>query len=54
MFHRLRMSMNGPSCPKAAAAALKPIGRARVDTKIEDAIIASLASGKGILNTAPE
>jgi DNA invertase Pin-like site-specific DNA recombinase len=32
----------------------KPIGRARVDPKIEDAIRASLASGKGILKTARE
>jgi DNA invertase Pin-like site-specific DNA recombinase len=32
----------------------KPIGRARVDAKIEDAIRASLASGKGILKTARE
>jgi hypothetical protein len=32
----------------------KPIGRAWVDPKIEDAIRASLASGKGILKTARE
>jgi DNA invertase Pin-like site-specific DNA recombinase len=32
----------------------KPIGRARVDPKIEDAIRRSLASGKGILKTARE
>jgi DNA invertase Pin-like site-specific DNA recombinase len=32
----------------------KPIGRARVDQKIENAIRASLASGKGILKTARE
>ena len=32
----------------------KPIGRARVDPKIEDAIRASLASGKGIFKTARE
>jgi hypothetical protein len=32
----------------------KPIGRARVDPKIEDAIRASLAGGKGILKTARE
>jgi DNA invertase Pin-like site-specific DNA recombinase len=32
----------------------RPIGRARVDPKIEDAIRASLASGKGILKTARE
>src|ERR1700746_1458679 len=32
----------------------KPIGRARVDPKIEDAIRTSLASGKGILKTARE
>jgi DNA invertase Pin-like site-specific DNA recombinase len=32
----------------------KPIGRARVDPKIEDAIRASLAGGKGILKTALE
>jgi DNA invertase Pin-like site-specific DNA recombinase len=31
-----------------------PIGRARVDPKIEDAIRASLAGGKGILKTARE
>jgi hypothetical protein len=32
----------------------KPIGRARVDPKIEDATRASLTSGKGILKTARE
>jgi DNA invertase Pin-like site-specific DNA recombinase len=32
----------------------KPIGRARVSRKIEEAIAASLASGKGILKTARE
>jgi DNA invertase Pin-like site-specific DNA recombinase len=32
----------------------KPIGRARIDPKTEDAIRASLASGKGILKTARE
>ena len=30
----------------------KPIGRARVDPKMEDTIRALLASGKGILKTA--
>jgi len=32
----------------------KPIGRARIDPKVENAIRASLASGKGILKTARE
>ena len=32
----------------------KPIGRARVDSKIEDAIRASLVGGRGILKTARE
>jgi DNA invertase Pin-like site-specific DNA recombinase len=32
----------------------KPIGRARVDPKVEDAIRALLASGKGILKTSRE
>ena len=32
----------------------KPIGRARIGPKVEDAIRASLASGKGILKTARE
>jgi hypothetical protein len=32
----------------------RPIGRARVDPKVENAIRVSLASGKGILKTARE
>jgi DNA invertase Pin-like site-specific DNA recombinase len=32
----------------------KPIGRARIDAKVEDAIRASLAGGRGILKTARE
>jgi DNA invertase Pin-like site-specific DNA recombinase len=32
----------------------KPLGRARVDPKVEDAIRASLAGGRGILQTARE
>jgi DNA invertase Pin-like site-specific DNA recombinase len=32
----------------------KPIGRGRIGPKIEDAIRASLTSGKGILKTARE
>jgi DNA invertase Pin-like site-specific DNA recombinase len=32
----------------------KPIGRARIDPKVEEAIRVSLASGKGVLKTARE
>jgi DNA invertase Pin-like site-specific DNA recombinase len=32
----------------------RPIGRARIDPKVENAICASLASGKGVLKTARE
>jgi hypothetical protein len=32
----------------------QPIGRARIDPKVEEAIRVSLASGKGVLKTARE
>jgi DNA invertase Pin-like site-specific DNA recombinase len=40
--------------PKNGTKSGKPIGRARTNRKVEDAIRASLASGKGIQKTARE
>ena len=46
-----------PALPGRGSVALKsgrPIGRARIDPKVEEAIRVSLASGKGVLKTARE
>jgi hypothetical protein len=47
-------SLSGETLREQGTKSGKPIGRARVDPKIEDTIRASLAGGKGILKTARE